>query len=217
MTDDLRIELKFKNKRLFDVVEQHGGAKAFAQFAGVSYGQVLELLSMRRSPKTLRCVENKQYGNKVVLLVWRSAAEKIATAAGFTAEEMFPEHLYPPLGIKRAALAAFTLNSTDILSLSEVNRPLMTAGPEQAILRGEVSQLIKEVLATLRPREEDVIRKRFGLDGPKMSCNEVSLVWKITPARVQQIEAKALRKLRHPKRAKLLLGLGRQLDESRGS
>ncbi len=64
---------------------------------------------------------------------------------------------------------------------------------------------IAEVLHTLTPREEAVLRLRFGLDdGHTRTLEEVGEVFKITRERIRQIEAKALRKLRHPSRSKRL-------------
>ena len=64
---------------------------------------------------------------------------------------------------------------------------------------------LMEVLDTLTPREEMVIRLRFGLDdGKTRTLEEVGRVFKVTRERIRQIEAKALRKLRHPSRSRKL-------------
>lgn len=62
-----------------------------------------------------------------------------------------------------------------------------------------------EVLDTLTDREENVLRLRFGLDDGKMrTLEDVGKVFNVTRERIRQIEAKALRKLRHPSRSKQL-------------
>ncbi|NLB17007.1 MAG: sigma-70 family RNA polymerase sigma factor, partial [Clostridiales bacterium] len=64
---------------------------------------------------------------------------------------------------------------------------------------------LAEVLRTLTPREEQVLRLRFGLDdGRTRTLEEVGKVFNITRERIRQIEAKALRKMRHPSRSKRL-------------
>ena len=64
---------------------------------------------------------------------------------------------------------------------------------------------LSEVLSTLTPREEKVLRLRFGLeDGRSRTLEEVGKEFKVTRERIRQIEAKALRKLRHPSRSKKL-------------
>ena len=64
---------------------------------------------------------------------------------------------------------------------------------------------IAEVLLTLTEREEKVIRLRFGLDdGKSKTLEEVGQIFGVTRERIRQIEAKALRKLRHPSRSRKL-------------
>ena len=64
---------------------------------------------------------------------------------------------------------------------------------------------LEEVLSTLTPREEQVLRMRFGLtDGKPHTLEEVGKEFDVTRDRIRQIESKALRKLRHPSRSKKL-------------
>ena len=64
---------------------------------------------------------------------------------------------------------------------------------------------LEEVLKTLTPREEEVLRMRFGLiDGKPHTLEEVGKKFDVTRERIRQIESKALRKLRHPSRSKKL-------------
>ena len=61
------------------------------------------------------------------------------------------------------------------------------------------------VLRTLSPREERIIRMRFGMeDGSEHTLEEVGRAFSVTRERIRQIEAKALRKLRHPSRSQQL-------------
>ena len=64
-----------------------------------------------------------------------------------------------------------------------------------------------DILETLTPREQSVLRLRFGLDdGRTRTLEEVGVQFDVTRERIRQIEAKALRKLRHPSRSKQLKG-----------
>jgi RNA polymerase primary sigma factor len=68
-----------------------------------------------------------------------------------------------------------------------------------------LKEQLVEVLSTLTDREQEVLRLRFGLDdGRARTLEEVGQQFKVTRERIRQIEAKALRKLRHPNRSKRL-------------
>ncbi len=77
--------------------------------------------------------------------------------------------------------------------------------PQDAVMSVTLSEQTRSVLSTLTPREEKVLRMRFGI-GEKSdhTLEEVGQDFFVTRERIRQIEAKALRKLRHPSRAKLL-------------
>ena len=77
--------------------------------------------------------------------------------------------------------------------------------PAEAASYTLLREQLLEVLDTLTPREEMVLRLRFGLDdGKNRTLEEVGREFKVTRERIRQIEAKALRKLRHPSRSKKL-------------
>ena len=77
--------------------------------------------------------------------------------------------------------------------------------PAEAASYTLLREQLCEVLSTLTPREEEVLKLRFGLkDGRTRTLEEVGKVFNITRERIRQIEAKALRKLRHPSRSKRL-------------
>ena len=77
--------------------------------------------------------------------------------------------------------------------------------PEEYTENEILKEEIKEVLSSLQPREQEVLELRFGLiDGTCHTLEEVGKKFNVTRERIRQIEAKALRKLRHPSRAKKL-------------
>jgi RNA polymerase primary sigma factor len=77
--------------------------------------------------------------------------------------------------------------------------------PAEAASFRLLKEQLEEVLNTLTPREEKVLRLRFGLDdGRARTLEEVGQIFNVTRERIRQIEAKALRKLRHPSRSKKL-------------
>ena len=77
-----------------------------------------------------------------------------------------------------------------------------TLAPAEAALHGSMRDVVKEVLDSLTPREAKVLRMRFGIEmNTDQTLEEVGKQFDVTRERIRQIEAKALRKLRHPSRA----------------
>ena len=88
------------------------------------------------------------------------------------------------------------------------DRSSLSVGDIKSVIQNFVEKMkeqLLDVLDTLTPREEKVLRLRFGLDdGHQRTLEEVGREFKVTRERIRQIEAKALRKLRHPSRSKKL-------------
>ena len=83
--------------------------------------------------------------------------------------------------------------------VEDVNTP----GPVDATSNAMLSEALTEILGTLTEREADVLRMRFGMyDGRTHTLEEVGQIFGVTRERIRQIENKAIRKLRHPSRAK---------------
>ena len=104
-----------------------------------------------------------------------------------------PISLETPVGEEEDSLLS------DVIEDKEVENPATQTS--FALLQEQ----LREVLSTLPPREQEVLKMRFGLeDGYSLTLEEVGLYFEVTRERIRQIEAKALRRLRHPKRAKKL-------------
>ena len=86
--------------------------------------------------------------------------------------------------------------------------------PSEAVISVTLKEYTSQVLRTLTPREELVIKMRFGLeDGSEHTLEEVGQSFQVTRERIRQIEAKALRKLRHPSRSRKLKAFVEGLKE----
>jgi RNA polymerase primary sigma factor len=86
--------------------------------------------------------------------------------------------------------------------LSDLIEDRAGVSPAEAIISVDLKERTENVLRTLSPREEKIIRMRFGLeDGSEHTLEEVGRSFDVTRERIRQIEAKALRKLRHPSRS----------------
>ena len=103
------------------------------------------------------------------------------------------------------------IGDDDESSLGDFIEDEKSPSPAEAAIESDLSDQTKRVLATLTPREERVLRMRFGV-GEKQdyTLEEVGKVLGVTRERVRQIEAKAIRRLRHPTRVKLLKGFAEE-------
>jgi len=89
--------------------------------------------------------------------------------------------------------------------LSDFIEDKAVVSPSDAVINLNLKEQTSSVLKTLTPREEKVIKMRFGLDdGSEHTLEEVGQSFAVTRERIRQIEAKALRKLRHPSRSRKL-------------
>jgi RNA polymerase primary sigma factor len=80
-----------------------------------------------------------------------------------------------------------------------------TASPTQTAFDNLLKEKIEQVLSTLTPREQRILRLRFGLvNGKCYTLEEVGQKFGLTRERIRQIEARALRRLRHPRRSRQL-------------
>lgn len=98
-------------------------------------------------------------------------------------------------------------------SLGDFIEDRTAINPSNAVMLMNLSEQTRKVLATLTPREEKVLRMRFGIgERSDHTLEEVGQDFEVTRERIRQIEAKALRKLRHPSRAKKLYAFAEQVE-----
>ena len=90
-------------------------------------------------------------------------------------------------------------------SLGDFIEDKKAVAPAEEVINTKLSEQLAAVLADLTPREEQVLRKRFGIaEKSDHTLEEVGKLFNVTRERIRQIEAKALRKLRHPVRSQPL-------------
>ena len=98
--------------------------------------------------------------------------------------------------------------------LSDLIEDRAGISPAEAFMSANVQERTAHVLRTLSPREEKIIRMRFGMqDGSELTLEEVGRAFSVTRERIRQIEAKALRKLRHSSRSQKLMSFFDDLRE----
>ena len=130
-----------------------------------------------------------------------ASAEEIAAEM-----DMSPDKVREIMKIAQAPVSLETpIGEEEDSHLGDFIEDDTSPAPAEAASYTLLREQLCEVLATLTPREEEVLKLRFGLkDGRTRTLEEVGKVFNITRERIRQIEAKALRKLRHPSRSKRL-------------
>ena len=120
--------------------------------------------------------------------------------------EMTPDKVREILKIAQEPVSLETpIGEEDDSHLGDFIEDEVIENPVDYTTRVVLREQLDEVLDTLTDREENVLRLRFGLDDGKMrTLEDVGKVFNVTRERIRQIEAKALRKLRHPSRSKQL-------------
>jgi DNA-directed RNA polymerase specialized sigma24 family protein len=164
----------------------------------LSFRQRLTPADVKTYPATIlfRCAKKR-------LLVQRLGREP--------GPEEIAEHMEMPLDKVQQALKIVKepisletpLGDEEQSSLGDFVEDQETPSPVEAAIQGNLGELMRKVLATLTPREEQIVRMRFGI-GQKAECTleEVGKLFTITRERIRQIEAKAMGKLRQAGRSR---------------
>lgn len=180
-----RVELKVKNAKLYNAITRdHATVNAFCSAHGLSPGLVGELLNFKISPMDSRWQ-------------WRKVVHEICEITGELPEDLFPEHMR--IVIERNT-RALELNEAQVMELAD------RVNPVARLESSETKSAIENAIAKLKPRERQVLMLRFGLGGvgDEMTLDEVGARFGVNRERIRQIEAKGLRALRHPSKARPL-------------
>jgi len=180
-------------------VELGMSCRAFAEAVGVSYGwyRAIEGMNQRHIPYSRRTGE------------WSDNAMKIAAFHGLTPAELWPAEI---LAVE-TSVAERTFDAGEVGLLLTEGQEIMGLLPDAVIEERERVAHVKAAVATLSPREAYLLGKRFGLgDDEAMTLNDAGRKLRrldggrgpLCTGWLQQIEAKGLRKLRHPSRSRAL-------------
>jgi RNA polymerase primary sigma factor len=100
-----------------------------------------------------------------------------------------------------AMLSVLGMNAEEALQL------IQPASPDQELEEKQTVETLNQILETLGPKEEKVLRMRFGIGCEEHTLEEIGNKWDVTHERIRQIESYALRKMKHPKRSNVLKGV----------
>jgi len=191
----VRLKLLTRNARLIDARKKWGlTQKNLADMAEIEANQMSFIENLKRIPT-------------------EQEAANISCVLDKPVEELFPPEIIAAteLGVFDKRKMEVDLGALQVTQLTQgLQKGLLTTGiienVDEEVDRELLSEQLQKVMdATLEPREKKVLELRFGLTGkPPMTLEEVGREFEVNRERVRQIEGKAIRKLRHPTRARFL-------------
>lgn len=170
---DFIVQIKVKNGRLLRAIRATGfkSTAAFCRANGLDVNIVSAFLTMKKSP--LRSSSDE----------WLRAAYDLSAALHMEPEELWPAHMQRMTTKKNTVELDATMDQAAVLTARTVPG-----------LRGD----LEKAMSHLTVREQDIIKRRFGLGQPEQTLAAVGDVHGICKDRVRQIEYTAMRKLRRP-------------------
>jgi RNA polymerase sigma factor (sigma-70 family) len=191
--NEYRIKVTVRNNLILNAIENAGykSVSEFCRAAGLPKTALTELIAMRKPPlnQSGEFSENaKALMEELCLLptdLWTSEQLTLKLKRNSAQRDVSSEGM-------RAALG---MHSEELLGL------MMPDAPDEAVLKHEMVSVVEEQLASLSPRESKILRMRFGIGCEEHTREEIGDMFGVTKSRIQQIEAKALRHLKHPSRS----------------
>lgn len=181
---DYSVTVKIRNGRMLYRMRLVGieNGSQLAKLAGVAPSVVGRLLNFKEIPLNQR----EQ---------WRGPVQRLATALRCMPEDLFPEqHLRSPL---KTNTSEFSATAKDVVGYLQHAREAGVT-PERLIERDEVKKMLSAELDSLTPRQKYVLERHHALDGEKPdTLRELGDKLNVGPERIRQIEAKAMRLLKH--------------------
>lgn len=176
MKKDYRVTVRVRNNNLLKLIEDGGyGVVETAKRMGVGYPSLNDYLNLALSP----------FNSKGVL---RVNAEKICEYFFVVPEDVWSPEQLTPLETNRREVE---IGYRDLYRLDNQHDPVL------AIESDQLKNSIEEMLSHVTPREREIIKLRFGLEGEVVTLAEIGKRFDVSPSRIQSIERFALSKIRH--------------------
>lgn len=187
---EYRLEVKVRNNLILTLMEQRGIAtlKDLADRSAVTYTVLCHLVSLKLPARKLN-------GE------WRASVISLSDFFSCLPEDLFSqEQQYNALEVNRASAE---LGYSEIKQLTSAS--VLEQRPDLLAEARDVKRVINQTLLSLSEREQRVVALRFGLNGQgEHTLEEIAEMFSITRERIRLIEARALRKLKHPMRSRTL-------------
>jgi RNA polymerase sigma factor (sigma-70 family) len=190
---EYRVKVTVRNNLLLSAIEDAGykSQAEFARSAGLTDTQVTALVGLRVCP-----INNVGEFSKL--------AQAVMEALGACPTDLWTnDQLSMRLKNNTAegemsgieVLSALAMNPVDLIEIKD---------PDVEVFEKERVSIVAKTLKTLTFSEQMILGKRFGINGEEQSLREIGREMGLTPERIRQIEARAMRKMRHPSRSKEL-------------
>lgn len=191
---DYRVTVRVRNNNILKLIEGKGiSGTEVAKDIGMSYSTISRYIQLRESPIDAKGAV-------------KLSAQRLCDYFGMLVEEVWSLEQLTPI----------ECNSREVeFSYQELTRLESMSDPILSLENDQLKEQMDVSLDKLDPREAMVLRLRFGLEGDVHTTKEIGDMLGISSTRIGQIEAKALRKLRHPSRSEVLLtflGDGSEMD-----
>ncbi len=183
----ITVTAQMRHGVLWEARQKLGSTRVLADYLGLSQQHVGSFINFKYAPgKKWLETHGERISTSLTLLLERS----------ILIDDVFPIELMSEDFQRKQKRIEYTF-FTDPAKLAAAGAiPALPSMPDEAIYESELSEKIRSTLATLTPREEKVIKMRFGLDGREHTLREVGKSLNVNHERVRQIEGNALRKLR---------------------
>jgi len=179
MIKDFRVNIKVRNNRLIQAIEETGGRLGglWCRSKGLNYNKVNDLIRLKDSPLQENQVDLTETAYKLCEILNKSP------------NELWSEDLINPLQMNNVAVELSAPEMKQIVYHSEYE-------PDKLLAVTEMQEKVQDIVERLTPIEQKVLKMRFFDD---MTLEQVAHEFDVGRERIRQIEAKGLRKLRHPK------------------
>lgn len=186
----ITITAKARHGKLWELRNKFGTQLALAKYLGIKQQELGLWVNLKAAPKRISQEKRDRLDAKLA-------------PYGLLLEDLFPPELTDDILDKPKEFEV--TRDISLKLLGEAGGIRLLNSPDKEVELSEQQQLIKNLLSSLTPREEKVLILRFGLDNKgEHTIDSIAAEFKCTRTRIAQIEAKAIRKLRHPSRSNKL-------------
>ena len=201
----LTIRSQPKHGLLYAALKQLGGGARLAEALGVCHASIWKWVNLREYPRSVfqgmgRFRPDRRERLDIAL----------HEVLGVSIEDCWPPEVRRFIDETRELKSLIFEQTAEVPMerlTGRVMRSLTVEGQaETNVEQQELTERLEKVLKTLTYREREIIKLRFGLNGPAYTLEEVGQIFKVTKDRIRQIEAKALRKMAQASRAQQLKG-----------